>query len=194
MTSEGHILFSIASLIVAYKLQLTFEIVHGDWIYMLLGASIGSLLPDIDHKSSLFGRIFFFISFFMSKIFSHRGFTHSLLSWIILIVFFYIFHIEKLISNDLIQAFLLGYISHHFADMLTPYGVSFLWPLSYRFSIPIIVGKNNKRRERCISIILIGCYYIFYFKDHFDVVFYFNKIINFFKILNILEWSNKKYF
>lgn len=61
------------------------------------------------------------------------------------------------IPNDLIQAFLLGYMSHLVADILTPSGVPFLWPLPFRFCFPLLRSKSNKRAERFIAIVLAVC-------------------------------------
>ncbi|EJD6082050.1 MULTISPECIES: metal-dependent hydrolase [Providencia] len=158
MTAEGHLLFSVASLIMAHKLQLTPELAQGDWLHMVPGALLGALLPDIDHPSSLPGRLLRIFSLPISKLCGHRGFTHSLVAWLLVMAACYQWiPIEWQVPNDLIQAFLLGYLSHLIADMLTPSGVPFLWPLPQRFCFPIIRGKNSKRTERFIAVILTVC-------------------------------------
>lgn len=43
---------------------------------IIIAATIGALLPDLDHKHSILGRYFFLWLFF-----KHRGFTHSLTCW-----------------------------------------------------------------------------------------------------------------
>ncbi|MBO1916648.1 metal-dependent hydrolase [Providencia rettgeri] len=99
-------------------------------------ALLGALLPDIDHPSSIPGRLLrFFITHF--QIVWAPGFTHSLVAWLLLMISCYQWiPTEWAIPNDIIQAFLLGYISHLVADMLTPSGVPFLWPLPQRFVFP----------------------------------------------------------
>ncbi|WP_272665112.1 MULTISPECIES: metal-dependent hydrolase [unclassified Providencia] len=177
MTAEGHLLFSVASLIMAHKLQITPEIAHGDWLHMVPGALLGALLPDIDHPSSIPGRLLRIFSLPISKLCGHRGFTHSLVAWFLLMISCYQWvPTEWAIPNDIIQAFLLGYISHLVADMLTPSGVPLLWPLPQRFCFPMIRGKNSQRGERFVAIILTVCAcllpagYQFDFYHHVDVI------------------------
>lgn len=158
MTAEGHLLFSVASLIMAHKLELTPELAQGDWLHMIPGVLLGALLPDIDHPSSILGRLLRIISLPISKLCGHRGFTHSLVAWLILLISCYQWLSSKWdIPHDLIQAFLLGYMSHLVADMLTPSGVPFLWPLPFRFCLPVLRSKSNKRAERFIAIVLTVC-------------------------------------
>ena len=49
-------------------------------VWLLLGALIGALLPDIDHPKSWLGRRLPLLSLPLSAIFGHRGITHSLLA------------------------------------------------------------------------------------------------------------------
>ena len=73
---------------------------------------IGSLLPDIDHADSALGKSVPFVS----KLFKHRGITHSLLMLIICW-----FLLSPYIA--------IGVASHILLDMLTKQGVKLLWPL-----------------------------------------------------------------
>lgn len=73
---------------------------------------IGSLLPDIDHSGSALGKTVPFVS----KLFKHRGITHSLLMLIICW-----FLLSPYIA--------IGVASHILLDMLTKQGVKLLWPL-----------------------------------------------------------------
>ncbi|BBV08249.1 TPA: metal-dependent hydrolase [Providencia stuartii] len=158
MTAEGHLLFSVASLIMAHKLEITPELAQGDWLHMVPGALLGALLPDIDHPSSIPGRMLKILSLPISKLCGHRGFTHSLIAWLLLVLACYQWLPANWpIPNDLIQAFLLGYMSHLVADILTPSGVPFLWPLPFRFCFPLLRSKSNKRAERFIAIVLAVC-------------------------------------
>ncbi|UDG80699.1 Inner membrane protein YdjM [Candidatus Hartigia pinicola] len=156
MTAQGHLFFSVASLIMAHKLKLTLEFTRGDWLHMIPGILLGALLPDIDHPFSTLGRLLRILSLPISKICGHRGFTHSLVAWLMLLIFCYQWLPNIwLIPNDLTQAFLLGYISHLIADMLTLTGVPLLWPLLFRFRLPLLPKKTNQRTERFIAIIFI---------------------------------------
>ncbi|SFU66106.1 metal-dependent hydrolase [Xenorhabdus koppenhoeferi] len=156
MTAEGHLLFSVASLVLAHQLEITPEIAQGDWLHMLPGVLLASLLPDIDHPSSTLGRLFRFISIPIAKLCGHRGFTHSLLA---LMVGMTLFQTEIPsnwpIPTDFIHAMVVGYISHLIADMLTPAGIPLLWPLRTRFCIPILRGKERKKAERFIAVLVL---------------------------------------
>ncbi|WP_237388370.1 metal-dependent hydrolase [Xenorhabdus sp. Sc-CR9] len=175
MTAEGHLLFSVASLVLAHQLEITPEIAQGDWLHMLPGVLLASLLPDIDHPSSTLGRLFRFISIPIAKLCGHRGFTHSLLA---LMVGMTLFQTEIPsnwpIPTDFIHAMVVGYISHLIADMLTPAGIPLLWPLRTRFCIPILRGKERKKAERFIAVlvlviaIILPQYIDFSFTHYFD--------------------------
>ncbi|MCC8365281.1 metal-dependent hydrolase [Xenorhabdus sp. PB61.4] len=156
MTAEGHLLFSVASLVLAHQLEITPEIAQGDWFHMIPGVLLASLLPDIDHPHSTLGRLFRFISVPIARLCGHRGFTHSLLALTVGVVLFQTeIPPEWPIPTDFIHAMLIGYISHLIADMLTPAGIPLLWPLKMRFRIPILRGKERKKAERFIAVLLV---------------------------------------
>ncbi|NRN28094.1 metal-dependent hydrolase [Photorhabdus heterorhabditis] len=156
MTAEGHLLFSVASIILAQKLKITPEIAHGDWLHMLPGVLLTALLPDIDHPNSTLGKLFRFISIPIAKLCGHRGFTHSLLALILGVALFWLKIPEEwLIPTDFFHAMIVGYLSHLIADMLTPAGVPLLWPIKIRFRLPMLGKQGNKKAERFISALLI---------------------------------------
>ncbi|MCV2528466.1 MAG: metal-dependent hydrolase [Candidatus Lightella neohaematopini] len=152
MTTEGHIYFAVASIILIKKVKLIQLITSGDWWHIILGSLLTCLLPDIDHPKSFIGRRFKWLSIPIYKLFGHRRFTHSILLIIIIAIYINIKRINFPI--DVIYAMIIGYISHIIADMLTPAGVPLLWPYTKKFSIPII-KKSNIRLERLISIVII---------------------------------------
>lgn len=162
MTAEGHLLFSVATLVLAQKLNITPVLAQGDWFHMIPAVLLGSLLPDLDHPGSILGRLFRIISLPLSKLCGHRGFTHSLLAFCGLAILWETQITPRWdISADIFHALLLGYLSHLIADILTPSGVPLLWPLKARFALPILNKKNNKKGERFISVlILIGALFI----------------------------------
>ncbi|MBI6215737.1 metal-dependent hydrolase [Proteus sp. DFP240708] len=162
MTAEGHLLFSVATLVLAQKLEITPALADGDWFHMIPAVLLGSLLPDLDHPGSILGRLFRIISLPLSKLCGHRGFTHSLLAFCGLAILWETQVSPRWdISADIFHALLLGYLSHLIADMLTPAGVPFLWPLKIRFALPILGKKNNKKGERFISVlILVGALFL----------------------------------
>ncbi|MBD2812325.1 metal-dependent hydrolase [Xenorhabdus sp. Vera] len=177
MTAEGHLLFSVASLILAHKLEITPEIAQGDWLHMLPGVLLASLLPDIDHPSSTLGRLFRFISIPIARLCGHRGFTHSLLALIVGIILFQTeIPSDWPIPTDFIHAMVVGYISHLAADMLTPAGIPLLWPLRIRFCIPILRGKERKKAERFIAVLIVVIAIILPQHIDFSFTHYFDKL------------------
>lgn len=80
---------------------------------------IGSILPDIDHPTSMLGKKVPFVA----KLFSHRGFTHSLLfSTLMAVIDIWICY---------------GTIVHIVADMLTKQGVALLYPIEKKLRLPL---------------------------------------------------------
>lgn len=113
-------------------------------------AVLGSLLPDIDHPKSLIGRRSRPVSTLICKAFGHRGITHSLAA--------------VAVGGALLQSagmavgivlpLVIGYLSHLFADMLTPSGLRFAWPLAGRWSLPIC--RTGSRGEILVVAILLS--------------------------------------
>lgn len=155
MSTNGHLLFSISSLILANKLKITEEIIHGNYVYLIIGNMIGAIFPDIDHKQSNFGKFFYIISIPINKLLGHRGCTHSLTLWIFLLILSIKIHKSFNIPNEIIHGFLLGYFSHLIADMLTKQGIPLFWPYKIYFSLSILKNNKNDLLEKKISILLI---------------------------------------
>ena len=158
MTGKGHIMFSIASAIFAKRFSLTEIIAQADWWHLIPATMLTSILPDIDHPQSILGQRLFFLSRLISRIFGHRGFTHSLLASVMILIIFKIYIINYLLLPlDVIQGMILGYYSHIIADTLTPAGVPLLWPLKWKFRIPILNNKKYVKLERILCFSLIAC-------------------------------------
>lgn len=89
-----------------------------------------SLLPDIDRPNSLIGRCIPVLPGVLEKVPGKRTMTHSILLgagiWLFL----------QGILPSLSIAFAIGYASHILLDLFTGY-VALLWPLPYRFGIPL---------------------------------------------------------
>ncbi|MBW7984060.1 metal-dependent hydrolase [Enterobacillus tribolii] len=158
MTAEGHLIFSVACAIFAGKAELTPALTNGDWWHIIPGALLTCLLPDIDHPSSVLGQRLRWISAPIARAFGHRGFTHSLLA-----VFGGVFLLQCQlpaswgIPPDVLHAMAIGYLSHLLADALTPAGVPLLWPVRWRFCLPLLYNdKGNSPLERLFCLALVG--------------------------------------
>ncbi|BAP58521.1 metal-dependent hydrolase [Candidatus Tachikawaea gelatinosa] len=156
MTSNGHVFFSLATIIFVKRAELTKSIENADFWHLVFASFLTCLLPDIDHTQSFIGKKLKFLSKSISRIFGHRGFTHSLFCLL------NIFILQKIITNlsiipyDIGQGFFLGYLSHILADSFTPHGVKLFWPLKYRFRIPFLKNYKNYQSEKIFCILIIS--------------------------------------
>lgn len=108
----------------------------GNEIIFFLMVLLGSILPDIDERSStinrwtgVFGKV---ISFF----FKHRGIFHSLFLALLLFLVISVYG-----STYYATALLLGYIAHLVGDSFSPSGIQMFYPFSqFKFKGPLKVG------------------------------------------------------
>jgi inner membrane protein len=116
-----------------------------------LGLAVaGSLSPDIDHPKSWVGRRVKFISVPISKIFGHRGITHSIVAVAVCIA---------CLRWDGQQwhhtlPFVIGYASHLAADLITPAGLCLAWPLRRTFAFPLV--KTGSFAEQALVTLVAG--------------------------------------
>ena len=87
---------------------------------------VGSLLPDIDHPQSKYGRILKPVSYPLSWLLGHRGFLHSLYVPGLMVGGAYLFPV---LTPHLI-AVAIGYCAHLISDALTVQGIKFFHPLN----------------------------------------------------------------
>lgn len=102
----------------------------------MLGVIIGTLLPDIDTKKSTINNILI-ITKPISNIFSHRGFTHSIIGFIIVIYVSCFIDVCFSLSGISV-GITIGYFCHLITDMSTPMGIKLFWPLNRFFKIPFV--------------------------------------------------------
>jgi inner membrane protein len=103
----------------------------------LATAALGSLVPDLDSSRSHLGRRLWPLSWTVSALAGHRGFTHSLLAG--LLVFLGLALGSRLYPEwgSCLVAFGIGYASHVLADWFTTEGVPLFWPNRKRFRCPL---------------------------------------------------------
>ena len=113
-----------------YKTHLVFPILISLFlfnkfnIFLLIILILSSFIPDIDIQTSKIGKKFKILSFLTNKLFSHRGFFHSIiLPLIFYFIFTYIFNLQEI---GLVV--FIGISSHLFLDMLTKEGIAFFSP------------------------------------------------------------------
>ena len=124
---------------------------------LLLIASVGAVLPDVDAPESAVGQVTKPVSDKIAKRFGHRCFCHSLLG---LLAFSLLILPLHYIASALFLALVLGYLSHLLADSMTKQGVKLLWPADYWAVFP---GREDFRihtgtkAENIFLIFLLVC-------------------------------------
>lgn len=117
--------------------------------------NIGSLFPDIDLKGSYVSKRYPLMAKTLGRKFKHRGFTHSLLSLILLYiccVFFTFISNWNIVIETLCYGFWFGYASHIFLDLFTYQGVELLFPL--RINVKFLNLKTNSLGEKIFNKML----------------------------------------
>ncbi|MBL0497003.1 metal-dependent hydrolase [Aeromonas caviae] len=162
MTAQGHLLFSVTCVLLAHKVELTPALADASLWHIVPMALASALLPDLDHPGSLLGRQLPWISGPLSRLFGHRGFTHSLLAvgmgvWGLAQV-----EAPWLLSGAVKDALIVGYLSHLLGDWLTPMGIPLLWPWRRRFRLPGLPLKSGGGYERafCMLTLALAGYWV----------------------------------
>ncbi len=164
MRVTGHVAVGAASYLYASTLLPSHPIFNEGLVFWYVGLLLtifGSLLPDIDHPESTFGRKVKFISYPLSLIFGHRGITHSI--WAILAMLYAAWYfLTEFINVGLlfVPCIALGYLSHLFADALTPQGIMPFYPIRKRFCFPII--QNGLLEVITYVLILSSAIWVFF--------------------------------
>ena len=109
----------------------------------LIAVGVAALLPDVDHPRAPIGMMFYPLSKLISKHFSHRTITHSLIA--ILVVWTSTALARILTGIDLVFWVVGGYISHIVLDMMTVQGVALFYPFKKN---PCVVPGNPNYRFR----------------------------------------------
>lgn len=94
-------------------------------------AAACALLPDLDKRNGIVGRMFPYISEPLEYRFGHRTLTHSLPFTVALALLLW-----PLLPRGWWLAVVAGYASHPLADMMTPAGVGWFWPGRWRCVLP----------------------------------------------------------
>jgi inner membrane protein len=146
MLGRTHQIVAIGSVVSAAIIFPQNNLTTETAVLSLMVAMIGGLAPDIDKPGSKIwdkipaGGI---LSRIINPIFigGHRHLTHSILGTVLFALGFKILlniiPLSSTTSADTIYySFLIGFVSHLFADMLTKDGVPLLFPLPFHFGLP----------------------------------------------------------
>lgn len=93
----------------------------------VLAAPTGSYMPDIDlHRSKMGSK-----HKIISKLLTHRGFTHTLVVPMLLVLLqYWLMSLPIPVLPDLVFGYNVGWLIHIIADMFNKKGVPVLWPLT----------------------------------------------------------------
>ncbi|MDR9065313.1 metal-dependent hydrolase [Burkholderia multivorans] len=156
MMAFTHIAFGAASALLAAE---WLNVPAPQTVLMLAGGVLGSMLPDIDHPSSAFGRRVLPISMMLSAVFGHRGITHSLLAVVgmSVLAWYSLRHLNwhPGYSVPFVVGITAGYLSHLAGDWMTNSGVPLLWPSKRRFVAPLRIVTGDFR-ERLLAFAVYG--------------------------------------
>lgn len=126
MQGKTHLLFGLLLSVIWFEFVST-----NNPVLTLILILLGSLLPDIDEKSSLLGRRVKILSLFTK----HRGFFHSILFGVVAVLL-----LSLIVSHIHVWAFVAGFVSHLVLDALTPMGVKPFWPSDVKVKGFVNVG------------------------------------------------------
>lgn len=129
------------------------------------GIVLGSALPDMDHPNSYIAKKLSFLGKIISRVFSHRGFTHSIF-FIISLEFIrrYSLHFFKEENRMLFSYFMIGTIvasaTHIFMDIFVGNGVKLFFPFIDK-KIYISKIKAGTTKEKIFMKFIVIFFIIF---------------------------------
>lgn len=127
MLTQTHIVFSQAAFYVTCAASGHQPL----WWEGLLCALFSVFPADVDHPQSLIGRALPWVSDKVSWYFGHRTITHSLaLQLIVALV------LAQFVPASIWLPIIVGWVSHSWADMMTPSGVCWFYPSRVRCVLP----------------------------------------------------------
>ncbi|MBT5397403.1 metal-dependent hydrolase [Candidatus Woesearchaeota archaeon] len=151
MLFHTHILFGVVMYFVTRNV-----FPGGNEILFFLLVLVGSVIPDIDTKWSKVNQWAGFVGKIIAFFSTHRGLFHSIIFYAIIFWIMYTFF-------GVYYAFALfaGYLAHLIGDVITPMGVSPLYPFSkWKVRGPIKVGGLVENIILILLILLIAKYLI----------------------------------
>ena len=137
-------------------------------LLIISGASLGSIMPDIDKPTSKVGRNIFInpLSKVIHKQFGHRTITHSVILSVlflsILVASSYMYKdIPFYFYSNFTIGFSVGYLSHLLLDALTVEGIPLFYPFSkrkYRF----MKFRTSKHENLVSTLCLVATGFLLY--------------------------------
>lgn len=127
-------------------------------ILLYLTLTVGFVYLYFTEESILFGLLA--LMTFLISISTHRGFTHSILGYVLATSIVRILSLEYNVPN-IYLGFSLGYITHLIGDFLTVKGIKLFYPISKNIAFPIM-SISNKNSIKNITLMLLGLYFMYF--------------------------------
>ncbi len=123
------------------------------WV-SLLAAPAGSYMPDIDlHRSKMGNK-----HKILTKLFTHRGFTHTLAIPLLLAFLQYLCMSAPIVLlPELLFGYNVGWCMHIVADMFNKKGVPILWPLTKQHFHVASVLTSSWQETVFIPVWILAC-------------------------------------
>lgn len=127
-------------------------------ILLYLSLTIGFIYLYFTKENILFGLVA--LMTFLISISTHRGFTHSILGYVLATSIVRILSLEYDLPY-MYLGFSIGYITHLIGDFLTVKGIKLFYPIGKNIAFPIM-SISNKNSIKNISLMLLGLYFIYF--------------------------------
>lgn len=142
MYSKTHVVFSV--LVSLFVL----DYVKANPYIFISVAFIAAMVPDIDTRKSFLGSIVVLPGLLLK----HRGILHSVVFAIFLLV------LAPFINSVYYLAFVVGYASHIFLDLLNKEGVEVFYPVSKKMSHGFIKSGGIIEKAMLFGIVALIVY------------------------------------
>ncbi|MBU5255558.1 metal-dependent hydrolase [Tissierella praeacuta] len=140
------------------KLNQKILLINNNFYRILFYLSLGFISIYLYYLMEIKAFLYLGIISFLIGISSHRGFTHSIIGFLISLTIIKLcmgnFGVEYIYTG-----FTIGYVLHILADLFTIKGVKLFYPLKNNISFPIKIRTNSKIEN--IIFILLGIVSIF---------------------------------
>lgn len=142
------------------KLNQNFLLIKNKFfsILLYLALTIGFVYLYITKENLIFALLA--ITAFLISMSTHRGFTHSILGYLLVTSIVRILSLDYNMPNVYL-GFASGYISHIIADFLTVKGIKLFYPISKHISFPIM-SLTNINSIKNIILMLLGMLFIYF--------------------------------
>ncbi len=140
------------------KLNQKILLINNNFYRILFYLSLGFVSTYLYYSMEIKVFLYLGIISFLIGISSHRGFTHSIIGFLISLTIIKLcmgnFGVEYIYTG-----FTIGYVLHIIADLFTIKGVKLFYPLKNNISLPIKIRTNSKVEN--IIFILLGIVSVF---------------------------------